>query len=77
MRKFITLNFYNLIFNLFILFFLIIGIQNSKETKKIIFYKIESIEMPISFIIGQSFIFGSLTGSFIYSIYNLKINNKS
>ena len=75
MRKFIKLNSYTLIFNLFILFFLLIGIQNSQERKKIIFYNSESIAMPISFIIGKSFIVGSLVGSIVFSLCNLNTNN--
>ena len=53
------------IFNscLFILLFL--GIQNSSNKGKVDFLIDESIELPISFIVGSSFILGSIFGSFI------------
>ena len=52
------------IFNscLFILLFL--GIQNSSNKGKVDFLIDESIELPISFIVGSSFILGSIFGSF-------------
>ena len=52
-------------FNLFIFIFLILGIQNSTERKKVNFLFKETIELPISFILGSSFIAGSLTGGLI------------
>ena len=74
MLKFIFTNIYSLFINLFFLIFLLIGIQNSYESKKIKFLNYESAEIPVSFIIGTSFITGSLLGNFIFSI--LKIDNK-
>ncbi len=53
-------------FNLFIFIFLVIGIQNSTERKKVNFLFKETIELPISFILGASFITGSLTGGLIF-----------
>ena len=44
---------------------LIIGIQNSSKKSKINLILTESISLPISFIIGTSFISGSLAGSFV------------
>ena len=76
MKKFITINIYSFIVNLFIFIFLLIGIQNSQERKKINFLNYETIEMPISFIIGKSFIFGSLAGSLIYSLCIFNIEKK-
>lgn len=76
MKKFITINIYSFIINLFIFIFLLIGIQNSQERKKINFLNHETIEMPISFIIGKSFIFGSLAGGLIYSLCILNIEKK-
>mgnify|MGYP001422852378 CR=1 FL=1 len=52
-------------FNLSLLIFLFLGIQNSKESKRIKFVKYETIELPISFIVGTSFIAGSLSGAII------------
>ena len=42
-----------------------IGIQNSSSQKKINFIIYESIELPISFIIGVSFISGSVSASIL------------
>ncbi len=44
--------------------FLIIIIQNSFVKKKVTFLNYETINFPVSFIIGSSFISGSLIGSF-------------
>lgn len=49
-----------LLFNSFLFIFLFLGIQNSNDKQKVFFYKYSSIEIPISFIAGSSFIFGSL-----------------
>ncbi len=56
-------------FNLTLLFILMIGIQNSNYKNKVNFIFNESIELPNSFIIGLSFIFGSLSGSILNSFY--------
>ena len=55
---------------LFLLF--IIGMQNSSSKRKINLFKNETIELPISFIVGVSFITGSITGSFVPIIFNNK-----
>ena len=73
MAKFLISNISSLIINLFFLIFLLIGIQNSYERNKIKFLDYESAAMPISFILGTSFITGSLLGNFVFSI--LKIDN--
>ena len=60
-------HFFKLItFNLFIFIFLVLGIQNSAERKKVDFLFKETIELQISFILGSSFIAGSLTGGLIF-----------
>tara|TARA_Y100000991_G_scaffold209174_1_gene188948 strand:+ start:732 stop:899 length:168 start_codon:yes stop_codon:yes gene_type:complete len=43
--------------------FLIIGIQNSSNKSKVDILFDETVELPISFIIGLSFISGSILGS--------------
>ena len=53
------------IFNSSLLLILIIGIQNSSIKKKVNLLFNESVELPLSFIIGTSFITGSLLGSII------------
>ena len=51
------------IFNFSLFLLLMIGIQNSSNKKKVNLVISESVSLPISFIIGVSFITGSLTGS--------------
>jgi len=50
-------------FSLFLI--LMIGIQNSSIRKKVNLINSETIPLPISFIVGLSFLSGSLTGSFL------------
>ena len=52
--------------------FLFIGIQNSSNKSKIDLLINETIELPISFIVGSSFILGSILGSLLF----VDINNK-
>ena len=42
---------------------LIIGIQNSENKNKVNFLTKESVTLPVSFIVGVSFITGSLIGN--------------
>ena len=60
------------IFNSSLLVFLFIGIQNSTNKSKVNLLFEETIELPISFILGSSFIFGSVIGNFL----NFNVNNK-
>ena len=53
------------IFNSCLFLLLFIGIQNSSNKSKVDFLIQETIELPISFIMGSSFILGSILGSFI------------
>jgi len=48
---------------LFVLLF--IGIQNTSNKSKVDFLINETIELPISFLVGSSFILGSIFGSFL------------
>ena len=52
-------------FNFSLLLVLIIGIQNSSTKSKVSLIIGETVNLPISFIIGISFISGSITGSLI------------
>ena len=52
-------------FNLSLFLILMIGIQNSSNKKKVNLLISETINVPISFIIGISLISGSLTGSLL------------
>ena len=53
------------IFNSCLFLALFIGIQNSSNKSKVDFLINETIELPISFIVGSSFIFGSLIGNLL------------
>ena len=57
--------FYTVIFNSCLFVVLFIGIQNSSDKKTVDFFIDETIELPISFIVGSSFILGSIFGSFL------------
>ena len=59
-------------FNLTLFFILMIGIQNSNYKNKVNFILNESIELPNSFILGLSFILGSLSGSILNSSYSYR-----
>ena len=52
-------------FNLSLLLMLIIGIQNSSNKSKVNLIINQSVKLPISFIIGVSFISGSLIGNLL------------
>ena len=51
---------------------LMIGIQNSSYKNKVNFLISETVELPLSFILGSSFISGSILGS----IVNLNLGNR-
>ena len=57
--------FFTISFNISLFLMLMIGIQNSSNTRKVNLILSETISLPISFIIGVSFISGSLTASLI------------
>ena len=60
------------IFNSCLFAVLFIGIQNSSNKSKVDFLINETIELPISFLVGSSFIVGSILGSFI----DINMNNE-
>ena len=60
------------IFNSCLFLVLFIGIQNSSNKNKVDLLVEETIELPISFIVGSSFILGSIFGSFLV----LDMNNE-
>ena len=57
--------FFNITFNFCLFLLLIIGIQNSSNQSKVNFLKKKTVNLPISFIVGLSFISGSIAGSFL------------
>ena len=56
-----------LLFNTFIFIMMLISIQNSNYKSKLNLIFFETINLPLSFIIGSSFILGSLTGTIAIS----------
>ena len=64
---------HSLTFNTCLFFLLLIGIQNSSNKSKINFLVNETVKLPISFIIGTSFISGSLIGSLL----TINLRNKN
>ena len=72
MSLFVKKLFYSAILNSCLFALLFIGIQNSSNKTKVNLLVNETIELPISFVVGSSFILGSILGSFI----ELNLNNK-
>ena len=64
--------FFSGIFNFCLFLMLFIGIQNTANKSKVDLLINETIELPISFIVGSSFIFGSILGNLLV----LDINNE-
>lgn len=60
-----------ILFNLSLFVMLMIGIQNSSLKSEVKLITKETVDLPISFIIGVNFIFGSLFSNFLF----LKNNN--
>ena len=58
--------FFTTIYNFCLFLILIIGIQNSNNKSKVYFLNNETIEMPLSFILGISFITGSISSNFFW-----------
>ena len=56
---------FTVIFNSCLFLALFIGIQNSSNKSKVDLLIDETIELPISFIVGSSFILGSILGCFL------------
>ena len=65
--------FYTIVFHSFLFLFLIIGIQNSSNKSKVNFLLDETVELPVSFILGLSFISGSILGSTMRIDFNKNI----
>ena len=64
--------FFIITFNFSLFLLLMIGIQNSSTKKQINLIITETVKLPISFIIGISFISGSITGSFLTENFSKK-----
>ena len=72
MSLFIKKFFHAAIFNSCLFVLLFIGIQNSSNKSKVDFLNNKTIDLPISFVVGTSFILGSILGSFI----EFNVNNE-
>ena len=64
--------FLSAVFNSCLFLVLFIGIQNSSNKSKVDLLINETIELPISFIVGSSFLLGSILGNLLV----LDINNE-
>ena len=62
------------IFNSCLFLLLFIGIQNSSNKRKVDLLINETTELPVSFIVGSSFILGSILGSF--NVFNMNKEKK-
>ena len=63
--------FFTVIFNSCLFVILFVAIQNSSNKRKVDLIIDETIELPISFIVGSSFILGSILGNILF----LDMNN--
>ena len=64
---------FTITFNLSLFIILIIGMQNSSNFRKVNLIVNDTVSLPISFIVGISFICGSLAGSLLTISYkNIK-----
>ncbi len=64
---------FSLTFNSCLFLLLMIGIQNSSKKSKVNFLINQTVQLPISFIIGTSFIGGSIIGSVLNFNFTKKI----
>ena len=63
---------FTITFNSSLFLLLIIGIQNSENSRKANLLISETVKLPTSFIIGVSFITGSIVGSLLETELNSK-----
>ena len=70
MTKNLKIIFINISLNFLLFLFLMITTQNSIQKQKIKFFSLETIYLPTSFIVGSSFISGSIYGSIIPLLIN-------
>ena len=62
--------FFTITFNFSLFLLLMVGIQNSSNKTKINLIVNETVNLPVSFIVGISFITGSLTGGILSSNFH-------
>lgn len=63
---------FTLTINVSLFTILMIGIQNSNRSSKISFINKETVELPVSFVTGISFIIGSMIGGLLPINYFFK-----
>ena len=63
---------YTLTFNSCLFLLLMIGIQNSSSKSRVNFLINETVKLPVSFVIGSSFIGGSIIGN----LFTINLNKK-
>ena len=68
MFKIMQRNINPFLFNLILFVFLFLSIQNSSNKQKVFFLNYKSVEIPLSFIVGSSFIFGSFYSNILISL---------
>ncbi len=59
----VSVLFLNLLVNFVMFSLLFLGVQNANKKNAINFLSYQSVEMPLGFILGVSFILGTTTGS--------------
>ncbi len=64
--------FFLTIFNSCLFTLLVIGLQNNSNKTRVNLFIGETVKLPIGFIVGSSFI----TGSIIGNLFNLNLDNK-
>ena len=72
MNIYIKKIFFNSALNITLFLLLMLGIQNSNKSHNINLILSETIKLPTGFIVGISFISGSITGSLININFNIK-----
>ena len=72
MNIYIKKIFFNSALNITLFLLLMLGIQNSNKSHKINLILSETIKLPTGFIVGISFISGSITGSLMNINLNIK-----
>ncbi len=72
MNIYIKKIFFNSALNITLFLLLMLGIQNSNKSHNINLILSETIKLPTGFIVGISFISGSITGSLLNINLNIK-----
>ena len=72
MNIYIKKIFFNSALNITLFLLLMLGIQNSNKSHKINLILSETIKLPTGFIVGISFISGSITASLMNINFNIK-----